>query len=267
MRLKLTLEVNPKANLLPLNYQYGISAWIYRMLQAGSPEFSQWLHEQGMVFAHRQFKGVVFSDIHLNGRYKRFGDRFRIFNGTATLIISFLLDKAVEHFIIGLFQSQQLTVEDYKSNAEFYVQSVERLPEPQLSPVMTFKTLSPVCLTQYRPENKHATYLSPETPDYSVYFFNHLLNKYRAFTGDATETEALSREMQQQQPFAFQLLDKPKSRLVKIKAGKPDETHVRGYHYSFRIAAPPELLNVGYHAGFGEKNATGFGCVAVANEA
>lgn len=41
MRFKLTLEVIEKQKpLLPLNYQYELSSWIYKVIDQGDPLFS-----------------------------------------------------------------------------------------------------------------------------------------------------------------------------------------------------------------------------------
>ena len=46
MRFKLTLE-NQHKRLLPLNYQHGLSAWIYKTLNYGNEKFADWLHREG----------------------------------------------------------------------------------------------------------------------------------------------------------------------------------------------------------------------------
>lgn len=52
-------------------------------------------------------------------------------------------------------------------------------------------------------------------------------------------------------------------KLVAIKEGRPDETLVKGTLSPFRLEAPPELQEIGYECGFGEKNSQGFGMVKV----
>jgi CRISPR-associated endoribonuclease Cas6 len=69
-------------------------------------------------------------------------------------------------------------------------------------------------------------------------------------------------------PFRFTLdreyLDRRQGRvqkLIAIKEGKPDETVVKGTLAPFRLEAPPDLLEIGYDCGFGERNSQGFGMV------
>jgi len=49
MRFELNLLVNKseRGTLLPINYQYELSAWIYKVLNDGDPVFSEWLYFKG----------------------------------------------------------------------------------------------------------------------------------------------------------------------------------------------------------------------------
>jgi CRISPR-associated endoribonuclease Cas6 len=40
---------------------------------------------------------------------------------------------------------------------------------------------------------------------------------------------------------------------------------VRGWMMRFQVSGPPELIRLGYDAGFGERNAQGFGMVRIAH--
>ena len=33
-------------NVLPINYQYELSAWIYRVIHQSNPVFAEWLHNR-----------------------------------------------------------------------------------------------------------------------------------------------------------------------------------------------------------------------------
>jgi CRISPR-associated endoribonuclease Cas6 len=259
MRLKLTLTVDRRLNTLPLNYQYPVSSWIYKTIHASNSDFSRWLHQQGYTLENKRFKLFTFSDIFIRPRWKRFGDRIAIYSGRSELQLSFYVDEAVEHFIIGLFQNQRFSLGDRRSKAGFEVQTVERLADPEFTPEMSFRTLSPICLSRTISDKNHAEYIYPHDSDYPVYFFDNLLYKYMAVTEEEISFETVKAEMQQRQPFTLEVLDDPVSRLIKIRADTPQETSVRGYFYRFKITAPVELLELGYHAGFGEKNSTGFG--------
>lgn len=47
MRFKLTLNRTTKQRMLPMDYQYYISAWIYKVLKNADKDFARFLHDQG----------------------------------------------------------------------------------------------------------------------------------------------------------------------------------------------------------------------------
>ncbi len=54
MRFKLHIEVIPSlyGNKLPINYQYELSAWIYKVIALGDESYARWLHENGFSHKH-----------------------------------------------------------------------------------------------------------------------------------------------------------------------------------------------------------------------
>lgn len=267
MRVRLTFIIpGPQKNTLPLNYQYEFSSWIYRTIHNSNSEFGDWLHEQGYREGNKRFKLFTFSNLFIFPRWKRVEDRIVILSGKAEMQVSFYLEQAVEHFIVGLFRNQEFSVGDRAARAHFIVQTVETLPEPEFKEETEFRCLSPICLSQTVPGKDHPQYLSPRSADYELYFFDNLLHKYIAAhnaLGLNTTAGALKEQMGWRQPMRLKIMGEPRSKLVKIKAGTPQETFVKGFAYRFKLMAPPELLRFGYHAGFGEKNSMGFGCVEV----
>lgn len=47
MRFRLTLNRTTKQRMLPMDYQYYISAWIYKVLRYADKDFAHFLHEKG----------------------------------------------------------------------------------------------------------------------------------------------------------------------------------------------------------------------------
>jgi len=64
MRFKLTLTVDRRAfgNFLPLNYQYELSAFVYRTIERANATYSEWLHENGFKLDAKQFRLFCFSN-------------------------------------------------------------------------------------------------------------------------------------------------------------------------------------------------------------
>ena len=265
MRFKLTLEHTDKG-LLPLNYQYELSSWIYKTLNYGNEEFAEWLHREGYTNDYKQFKLFTFSNL-LVPKFKIEGDRMQIESREAELIVSFYPIDSLEYFVSGLFSNQAFRVADKRSGSSFTVKTVEKLPEPEFESDMEFKALSPILVSyKHSEKQKYATYLHPGDDQYGDLLINNLAAKYNAFYADTPvtnaddETEYSGQFETGNMDYAFELLGKSKSRLITIKSGTKQESKLRGYLYRFRMKAPVELIRLGYYAGFGEKNSLGFGC-------
>lgn len=258
MRIRLVLTVTGTERILPINYQYEISACIYRILHYGNAEFASWLHNNGYRAGQKAFKLFTFSNIHAE-RYKVFKDRFMILSDEVSLVLTFKVDEAVRHFISGLFARQRFSIGDNHSKVEFEVKTVETLAPPVFTENMTFQALSHLCVTKPVEKNGKlkAWYLPPDHPEYEERFFINLVNRYKAVHED------INGQFDDINQYRLELLGKPKSGLIKIKAGTRDETRIRGYRFSFACTAPVELLKFGYEAGFAEKGSLGFGCVGV----
>ena len=56
-------------------------------------------------------------------------------------------------------------------------------------------------------------------------------------------------------------MDKPKSKMIRIKETKEEFTDVRGYIFRFALEGDKDLIRFGYEAGFGKQCSMGFGCV------
>ncbi len=79
MRFKLTIENRPEnnSNIFPLNYQYKLSSWIYKILNHGNEEFTEWLHKEGYTNDYKNFKQFTFSNL-IIPKYQIKGDRMQI---------------------------------------------------------------------------------------------------------------------------------------------------------------------------------------------
>lgn len=260
-RFNLNLSVDSRYNLLPINYQYEISSWIYKTIHCGNSDFSQWLHQQGYQLENKRYKLFTFSNIFIHPPWKIKGDRIEIFSDEANIQLSFYISEAMGNFIVGLFQQEHIRIGDRKSQARFEIRGIEKIADPPFLPKMQFRCLSPMCLSRAVAAKKTAEYLAPSDERYSSSFFDSLIYKYMAATSAGQTLNELKEQMNEEQPMALRVIGKTRSRLVKIKTDTPEQTFVRGYMYSFEISAPKYLIEFGFHTGFGEKNTMGFGCV------
>ena len=255
MRFKITLLVDKSkfGNRLPLNYQYELSSFIYRAIAKADVGYASWLHENGFNLNGKMFKLFTFSNL-IVPQYGIEKERglLRIDSDRVEWQISFLPEKSTEKFVCGLFSEQEFQIGDKKSVVQFKVERIEMLPPPIFQPEMSFRTLSPVCISYRREGERHPDYLSPDTPEVSGIILNNLLNKHLAFYDKPYEGDC---------EFAFEVINRPKAKLIAIKTGTPEASNVRGYMFDFRMKAPEGLMRIMYESGMGEKGSLGFGCV------
>lgn len=258
MRFLLTLHrIKENERILPINYQYELSSWIYRVIGQGDSTFSAWLHDKGYADDKKRFRLFTFANLMIPQKSIR-NDRIIIKCDAIHLIVSFLPHETISHFIQGLFTDQVFRLGDQQSQVSFRVSSVEGLPEPDFQKTMTFRALSPILVTQNIPGERHARYLPPDHQDYPTLLLNNLKEKWLAFKGQPFQPENLDR--------SFSVSSVIRKKGILIKAGTPAETKLIGYLFDFTLTAPSELIRLGYYSGFGEKNSMGFGCVEVEKE-
>jgi len=255
MRFQLNLKIDSHVfgNRLPINYQYELSAWIYRIIAQGDQQYAEWLHQNGFSEKHRNFRLFVFSNLYSPGtKFEK--DRLIFTSDKASFCLSLLPEKSTEAFVKGIFREQEFTLGDRVSKVQFRVQQVEMLPPPDFLDNFVFKTLSPVVVSVGEENHQHPRYVSPEEKDYGQLIINNLIEKYRLFYQKEFEGDA---------SFKFELMSPARSKLIRIKAGTKEETRVRGYMFTFRLETDKKLLKVMYESGIAEKNSQGFGFVEV----
>ena len=126
MRFRLTLRVErEKGTLLPLNYQYELSSWIYRLLNRSDSRFGAWLHESGYCGEGKNFKLFTFSHLQVPA-FQVKGDRMDIRSERIGLVVSFYPMELAEPFVSGTFCGCSFVLGDRKSQIHFSVEAVER---------------------------------------------------------------------------------------------------------------------------------------------
>lgn len=260
MRLLLTLQTHKANQPIPINYQYPVSAAIYKILQNADADYSAFLHEEGYG---KGFKLFTFSDIKCP--FKIIDDRLVLLSETIELIICFHLPRAAETFIKGLFISQQIDIADKKSVAHFIVKQVESitsLPDQfnnNAEVEFLLKPLSPV-VCGLKNEKGNYTFLSPEDERYEEMLFVNWEEKCRA----AFEKEEAEDLMANGLIQVLFLKNPPKSRLVTIKAGTNAETKIRGFNnFNIKIKGKKDAVELLLNSGAGLYNAQGMGCVEI----
>lgn len=260
MQFQIKLQVENERPMLPLSYQYELSAWIYKVIENADANFAAFLHHQGYATPERKaFKLFCFSQLHVP-RFHIEGDRMCLDGKQVALLIGFYVDRTAEEFIRGLFGGQRFRLGDRLSQVEFSVQAVTPLHTslPDEGTPVRLRTRSPVVIARKRPDGGHDEYLAPDDPDFGRLLFLNLIEKYRAATGRAIPTHW------ENASFLFRCVGTPpRSKLITIKSGKAGQTRVRGWIFDFELLVPTQLLELGLMAGFGRQNSEGFGCAVL----
>jgi len=257
MRLQLNLTTHQQNPVLPINYQYPLSAAIYKIIERADSSYAAFLHNTGYAINGKRFKLFTFSDLRIP--FKIQGDRLLLKDNTASVVVCFHVPVAAEHFVKGLFMHQQLDIADIKSRVQFNVQQVEMLPAHTLSddmPVL-LQPLSPLVVGR-KNERGNYDYLAPADTAYVHWLLHNWKEKYAAVYGEDAANIF--------QQVSVKVIDagKARSRLIAIKANTPEATSIRGF-MSFRleVQATREVLELGLNAGVGLYNAMGCGCVGL----
>ena len=238
LRLKISLTAN-KPQILPLNYSYHLASMIYRSIQRGDSTLSLYLHQP------RKIKLFTFSRLMAEKR-KIEGDKLKI-EGTTFFKFSSPRKEIVAALVNGLLEKPEVEIE----NAAFTISSIEVLKEKKIKREETFVTLSPISVTTVKGNNGYRKIIDlyPDEPKFYENLKRNLIKKYMLLYGKEPENKELDIKV-----------IKAKPKRIKIK-----NTYHRCTEMVFKARGSVELLNVGYQAGFGERNSMGFGMVKAAN--
>jgi CRISPR-associated endoribonuclease Cas6 len=253
MRFRITFNRTGNTKMLPVDYQYYISAWIYKVLQNADHSFVDYLHQQGYFDGNKKFRHFCYSPLWIgSSHFRKEKSLLEVTSDTLSLDVSFAVGEAAEQLIIGLFQNQHAFFGDRSDGLELLVGRVERLPEQECREEMAYTAWSPVVVSWRKGGDRYATYLSPYEPEYGDNLFRNLSQKWKTLPGAPPFPES---------KWDFRLLNTPRSKLVSVKSFTDRESKIRGYQFRFHLKAPVEVHRLMLASGLGEKNPTGFGWV------
>lgn len=265
MRLLLILQAAEEQPVLPINYQYPLSAAIYKILDRADADYADFLHNSGYSKpgSGKKFKLFTFSDLRVPFAPPK-SDRLYLKSREVRLTICFHVPEAAENFVKGLFIHQELDIADRVSKARFTVSQVEALdnglPSVPHSTVW-LQPLSPV-VTGRKNERGNYDFRSPQDADFADCLRYNWAEKYLAAYPDHPAT---AQEIHDSLAIAVELLSSPpQERRPIIKAGTPEQTKIRGYmRFKLKVTGPRELIEVGLNAGIGLYCSQGMGAVEI----
>lgn len=262
MRLKIKFSLNGNKQIMPLNNNYPISSWIYKVLSRADNSFTKLLHDEGYILENgKTFKLFTFSPLYFpkhTWKIVTHTDRMEVWAKKAWLTVSFHLPEQSEKFVMGLFKDQKAFIGDKKSGIELKVECIEAIKTKLYdTKVVKLRTISPIVMGITVDGFENEQYVPPIHFDYKRVFLQNLLDKYSASGKNNSKIEDID--------FYLTKLY-PKTSMQTIKAFTAAETKVKGYYYEFELKAPKEIIEVGLNAGFGSMNSLGFGfCEVIGN--
>lgn len=241
MRLAVTFSKVDRCKL-SWNYPENLQALVYRWLAEADGQLARALHDRGYVFKGHRYKLFVYSLLH--GEHSK-GDREGIeLSGQIKWQIASPCIEFMEALALGLLRLDEVRLEQNRLRLE----AVSVPPTPQFSSGRAYlRTLSPIVVSTVLEQNGllKKRFLAPEDSHFGRVLGENLCRK-ASLLSVAAEAK-----------IEFEPV-KLKSRLFCLHG-----TYVRGWEGWFFVEAAPELLQVGYEAGFGERNGQGFGMVEV----
>jgi len=208
---------------------------IYRCIQRSDPKLSLELHKPGIKF-------WTFSKLMVPGRrFKIVGDAMELESDTVHFYFSTPKIDVATAFVEGLLRRPEVEI----GRAKFLVSEIRVLKERKVGRRAKFVTLSPISVTTVR--NGRTYDLYPNDPKFYENVRNNLVKKFVALNGE--------------KPSDCELNLKPLK--VKPKRIRIKNTYHRCVEMVFLAEGSEELLELGYKAGFGERNSMGFGMVKV----
>lgn len=276
MRIKLTLFPANGKVILPVSYNYFLTSLIYKIIHNSSEDYSRFLHDEGYRLGESKkgFKLFTYSML-TSKKFKIGGEKIIFLNSHVEWQISSPLDNFIQHLVTGVFaEGQKIDIRPSSSSSSrsnglnrFLIERVETLPRPEFKGMMKFTCLSPVTVSKVAGLNSlnslnglsglngsfKCHYLRPWEDGFTEAIKNNLIKKYTlVYEKDIEDSD-----------FAIKI----DTDYMNRKSGKITKninfkgTNIIGFMSPFEVAGSPELIELGYEAGFGEKGSMGFGMV------
>lgn len=248
MRLALLLRPDRVPCILPFNYAHWLTAVVYGFLNRASQDYARFLHNEGYRSGLKRFKLFTFSQLLIPER-KLTPSGLTCLSAEITWQISSPISEFIEHLAQGLLSLGRMRL----GSNELAIERVEVLPAPRFSDAMRLRCLSPiVAATGSERDGKFgARYLRADDPEISEALRKNLLKKFVLVHGREPSSSELFIEFDRE--YVRRKGDEI-YRLVNYKG-----TKIKAIMAPFTVRGSPELIEIGYEAGFGEKNSMGFG--------
>jgi CRISPR-associated endoribonuclease Cas6 len=267
MRIKLTIQPMEQRCVIPINYQYPLSAAIYKIVNNASPEYAEFLHEKGYISPNgKPLKLFTFSRIWCPA-IKRIAATLVIKHRSNCYfqIASPMLEDFVQNFIIGLFQQQEIEIGGPHAVGRFMITQVETLPLPIFESETKFKCLSSIVVSTMHEYQGKLTpyYFRPDDQQLSEAIQNNLRRKFETINNKSAADLSLIFEPDQRYIKNREKQGKRVTKKITIKEGDREATDIICFEVPFTLKGSHDLMEIAYECGIGEKNSMGFGMIEV----
>jgi len=234
MRVRVEVLLKEKGLILPFDHQYYLASFIYKSIHKSDCAYAADLHTRN------KFKHFTFSYV-LCKRRKKTREGIKILDDLAYFIVSSPDKEFMKLLINGLLSHSKFRIKHVVGD----IQSIKVLRPPKFKNSVVFKTLSPIIVRRGNKEGNGWVSLYPKDEGFTEQLISNLRRRFLDFYG---------REGRSIRVKVDQFI--PKRHLI-------INTYHRCSHVVMRVEGDMDLIRYGYEAGFGEKNALGFGMVKI----
>jgi len=238
VRLKISLTALDENPSVDLNYNHHLASLIYRSIERADKKLSLDLHSPYGP------KLLTFSRLFIpEKRFSIESSRMILEDPSVHFFFSSPLSEICGALVNGLLMRPEVRIGD----ASFAISSIEVLREKEIGDREKFITMSPIHVSTVEDDGirRRKVDLYPHDPRFYEILRKNLIRKYLRLYGRAPENDELE----------IRVLE-AKTKKIRVK-----NTDNRCVEMVFEAKGNPELLEVGYKAGFGSKNSMGFGMV------
>lgn len=252
MRLRITLGSPNGFGEIPINYNSYVSQFVYELLQPDTP----FEHQSATGSTQYGIPYYTFSNLYIPGVDQR-EQTLRFGQVPIDLTVSLLVDPQAEKEVEERLRA--VPVMDFEGTT-LQVDQIERLPEQKtFARRARFRMLSPLAspLWPMSNEGTELRYIHYNDPAFSESIRAILLARYERWKGKRPQDTRFHLSLDHQY---IQRRRGRISKLVTFYPGLPEEKKIKAIVAPFEVEGNPELIWLGYVAGFGERNILGFGC-------
>lgn len=263
MRFQVTLR-NDVPVRLPIDHYHLLRGALFEHLQRSDSSFATFLHDEGYATGAggaQRYKLFSFSSLRGPKGNRRFvgSAQMVLAPGLVTWTISSPKDDFLRNEVEGILaKSGPMVI----GGQRFMLENIESLPDPTFTQTMRFTCLTPIVAAVRSETHKTPRYLRPsDGAALSEAVRVNVIRKYRALHGTEPENPALTLTLD-----AAYLARAPHGGTKKITLpGNGTTIDVIGTYAPLTLTGAPQLIQVAYECGLGEKNSSGMGMVEVKN--